>query len=250
MKSTVIGIAALGAAAAFAAVIGCSGGGGGSSGSGGTAQINGTLTRGTGVQTAAAGGSRTWLARARSLVATPSAIAEGTTACGNPAVSAAGVPVSLLLGGAVVQTTVTDANGEFQFTGLAPGDYVIQVTLPSGTISAPALVQPGQTTAVAGELEVDCEDVDDDNNKTEISLEVKEQAEDGSHLEGHHTEDGGAFESEVNDGNQVEHQSGHDGNREDEQDSSGASENSGPGSTSSGSGSSHDGGSDDGGNHD
>jgi hypothetical protein len=245
---------ALGSAAAFAAVVGCSGGGGGGSsgsgGSGGTAQISGTLTRGAGVQTAAATGSRTWLARVRSLVATPSAIAEGTTACGNPAVSAEGVTVSLLLAGSVVQTTVTDANGEFQFTGLAPGDYVIQVTLPSGTISAPALVQPGQTTALAGELEVDCEDVDTDHDTTEISLKVEEQAEDGSHLEGHHTQNGGAFEGEVNDGGQMEHQSGHDGNRDDQEDSGGSSKNSGPGSTSSGSGSAHDGGSDDGGNHD
>ncbi len=61
-----------------------------------------------------------------------------------------------------------DADGEFVFTGLAAGEYIVQVTLPIGTLSTPATVQEGQTTTLVGELDVDCQDDNANGNKTEI----------------------------------------------------------------------------------
>jgi hypothetical protein len=133
---------------------------------------------------------RPWLARASAWIGVGSAFADGTTDCGNAAVPAAGITVTLLdSSGAVVQTTTTDSGGEFVFTGLAAGDYVVQVTLPTGTLSTPATVQEGQTTTLAGELDVDCEDANDNGNKTEIELKVKQEMPDGSEVESDDIED-------------------------------------------------------------
>jgi protocatechuate 3,4-dioxygenase beta subunit len=48
----------------------------------------------------------------------------------------ANVPVALLAGGATVGTTVTDANGNYLFTGLVPGSYTVRVTTPAGYASS------------------------------------------------------------------------------------------------------------------
>lgn len=251
--------AALGLSAGLGWALGCGGGGGG----GGTsaAQITGRLARSGTVQLARLEAERGWVAWAKSLLRPSSAIADGTTACGNPADPASGVPVDLLLSGQVVQSTVTDADGHFRFTDLAPGDYVIQVTLPSGTISAPALVQAGQTTTIVGEFDHDCDDVDADGNRVEISLRVHESTDDGSQLEAEHTEDGGHFDGQIHEGDgSVRHEHGTRGDRSDEQEDqgddhggatssgdTGSSGNPGGASGSTGGGSSASGGSADGG---
>jgi hypothetical protein len=161
-----------------------------------------------------------WLAAAERWLGASTAYAQSaTTVCGNAADPAVGVPVTLLQNGAAVDSTVTGADGEFQFTNLAAGDYVIEVTLPGGTISAPAIVQPGQATSLAGELDADCSDVDHDGNRSEPAFHVEIQTEDGSHLEASETEDGGHFAADVHheDGS-IEHQSGSEGDRSDEVD--------------------------------
>jgi hypothetical protein len=183
---------ALGASAALAWTLGCGGGGGssGSGGAGGTGQISGSLSHSATVQVALAARRSPWLARARAWMGPGSAFAEGTTDCGNPTTPAEGVPVALLnASGAVVQTTTTNADGEFVFTGLAAGDYVVQVTLPNATLSTPATVQDGQTTTLSGELEVDCEDANANGNKTEIELKVKQRMPDGDEVESEDIED-------------------------------------------------------------
>jgi SdrD B-like protein len=217
------------AGAAIAWAVACGGGGGGGSGTSG-AQLRGTLTRTAGVATARLDTPTRLLAAARRWLGVARVIADGVSACGNPTTPADGVPVDLLLGGVVVQSTVTNADGEFTFSNLAPGDYVIQVTLPTGTISTPAVVQAGQQTTLEGELDVDCGDVDADGNTEEPELHVQQSAEDGSEMESDETEDGGQFSGDVKqqDGT-VEHQSGSDGNRSDEEDV-----NEGRGSTSGG----------------
>jgi uncharacterized repeat protein (TIGR01451 family) len=56
---------------------------------------------------------------------------DGVQDMGEPGV--AGVTVRLLdESGSVIATTTTDANGIYQFTGLVPGTYAIEVVLPTG----------------------------------------------------------------------------------------------------------------------
>jgi hypothetical protein len=99
------------------------GGGGGSAGSGGSgSQISGSLSHSGAVTIAGHDSTTTWLARAAVWLGARAANADGTTDCGNPAVPADGVTVMLLMNGTVVQATVTDADGEFSFRNLAPGD--------------------------------------------------------------------------------------------------------------------------------
>ncbi len=176
--------AALGAGAALAWTLGCGGGGGGGSGSGGTGQITGSLSHSGAVRVAQSSRAPRWLARATGWLGVGSAFADGTTDCGNPTVPAEGVTVTLLdSNGAVVGTTATDANGEFTFTGLPPGGYVVQVTLPTGTLSTPATVQEGQTTSLSGELDVDCHDANANGSTAEVELKVKQTMPDGSEVE-------------------------------------------------------------------
>jgi len=190
MKPRMGWTAALGVGAALVWTLGCGGSGGGGSGAGGSGgQINGALSHSGAVRVARAGRMPTWLARAAAWIGAGNALADGATACGNPTVPADGVTVTLLdSSGNVVQTTTTDANGEFTFTGLAPGDYVVQVTLPTGSLSTPATVQAGQTTTLTGELDVDCNDVNNNGNTAEVELKVKQTTPDGSEIESDSTE--------------------------------------------------------------
>ena len=48
-----------------------------------------------------------------------------------------GVPVQLLQGTAVVVATVTDAAGQYAFSGIAPGVYAVRVVPPSGLFISP-----------------------------------------------------------------------------------------------------------------
>lgn len=212
--------AVLGIAAALGWTLGCGGGGGGGSSG---AQIIGSLSRSSAVRIASLGPRPGWGPWAIGFFGARAAVAEGTTACGNPADPASGVTVDLLLNGQVVQSTATDAEGHFRFTGLAAGDYVIRVTLPSGTISAPAIVQAGQTTTITGEFDRDCNDVDDDGDPIEVSLRVREDTSDGSELEGDLTEEGGRFHGQVREGTgSVRRERGSRGDRSDERDDDGS----------------------------
>ena len=217
-----------GAALVAALAFGCGGGGGGGSASGG-GQLTGSLSKSTSVQTASATFGARMLASAGRWLGLAHAVAVTTTPCGNPAEAAGGVTVDLLkkeANGSLtpIASTVTDSDGNFTFTGLAPGDYVIQIPLPSGTISAPAIIQLGERTTLAGELDLDCNDVDGDGDRTEPALHVVENADDGSGVEADETKHGGNFHEDVKDSNgKMKHEDGKKGDRSDE----GESEDSG-----------------------
>jgi hypothetical protein len=202
--------------------LGCGGGGGGGSGSG-SGQLTGSLSKSSSVQTASMTFGQRALASAKAWLGVTNAVAVVTTQCGNPAQPAGGVTVDLLMKQAngtltSVQSTVTDSNGDFTFSGLAPGDYVIQVALPSGTISAPAIVQLGERTTLTGELDVDCNDVDSDGDRSETELHVVENADDGSGVEADETDNGGNFTEDVKDSaGKMKHEHGQKGDRSDEQ---------------------------------
>lgn len=206
-----------GALAVTALALGCGGGGGGTPG-----RINGALSKSSQVRTASLGSARSLFARAGAWLGVGQAVAAGASGqsgCGNPLDPAAGVPVKLLLNGAVVQTTVTDSGGNFRFADLAAGDYVIQVTLPSGTISAPTIVRPAQTTAITGSLDVDCKDVNGNGDKSEPALHVESDTDDGSMEVADETESGGKFHGDVHEDNgSVKHEDGTMGDRSDEHD--------------------------------
>jgi hypothetical protein len=130
------------------------------------------------------------------------------------------VQVSLLMNGSMVNMTTTNGDGHFTFNDLAPGNYVLQVQLSSGTISVPVIVQPGQTTNLTGEFDVDCHDVSGDGNLTKIALHVDENTDDGSTMTADETENGGDFQGDVNEGNgKMKKEKGHRGDRGDETDS-------------------------------
>jgi SdrD B-like domain len=208
-----------GGAAVAAFVLACGGGGGGGMSSGGTSQVSGSLKKASGMQTASLGHGRTLPAPVTSWFEVSSAVAEATTNCGHVEAAANDVQVRLLMNGAVVQTTMTNGDGHFTFGDLAPGDYLIQVVLPSGTISVPVIVQPGQITNLTGELDVDCDDVDHDGNTIEIALHVDEDTDDGSTISADETENGGDFHGEVHESNgKMKMESGHRGDRGDETD--------------------------------
>lgn len=57
-------------------------------------------------------------------------------------VGISGVPVRLLLNGSVVQSTTTDANGNYNFGSLCPGNYAVEVDTPAGFTSSPTLGTP------------------------------------------------------------------------------------------------------------
>jgi hypothetical protein len=212
-----------GLAAAVIAVA-CGGGGGGSSSSGGmstgTSQVNGSLNKASGMQITSRGGSGSLFLRVTAWLGARSAVAQATTNCGHIEAAANDVQVSLLMNGSVVKTTTTNGDGHFAFSDLAPGDYVIQVNPSSGSISIPLIVQPGQTTNVTGEFDVDCHDVDHDGNTTEIALHIDEETDDGSTMTADETEHGGDFHGDVHENNgKMKQETGHRGDRGDETDS-------------------------------
>lgn len=61
--------------------------------------------------------------------------ANGIQDAGEPGL--AGVPVRLLLNGSQVAATTTDANGNYTFPGLCPGNYSVEVGTPSGFVASP-----------------------------------------------------------------------------------------------------------------
>lgn len=191
------------------------------SGSSKAASIAGTLTKATSIQTAASHRRDGWFAVVSPWVGAKPAIAVSTTACGNPSEPASGTTVTLLLNGHVVQSTTTTSGGDFSFLNIPGGNYVIQVTLASGAISVPAVVQAGLVTNITGEIDPDCHDVDHDGNTTEPAIHMEAVSEDGSRIDADETEHGGSFDGHVkkSDGS-VEHQHGHKGDRSDEVDDS------------------------------
>jgi hypothetical protein len=87
----------------------------------------------------------------------------------------AGAQVDLVSGGVVIQTTTTDASGNFLFQNVPPGTYTIQVTV-GGVVQTIALPAPGivvgagdqativgrvTTTATTGTVAVVATDVSD-----------------------------------------------------------------------------------------
>ncbi len=64
-----------------------------------------------------------------------------------------GVTVTLVSNGQIVSTTVTDANGNYLFTGLVSGTYVVSVTTPAGLSSSTgpgSAYEPGPNPNVSG----------------------------------------------------------------------------------------------------
>jgi hypothetical protein len=125
-------------------VAGCGGGGssvsgpsgGGSSGDG-SAVVQGQVVAGRGAD---AGEPRVIVMVRRALGV---GLAEAQSGPPIP-----GVPVRLLLGGVVVQTTTTDANGQFVFRGVAPGVYTVQVDVNGQLFTANVEVGAGDQAIV------------------------------------------------------------------------------------------------------
>lgn len=63
---------------------------------------------------------------------------------------AGGAPIDLLTSGTVISSTVSDSNGQFQFSNLAPGFYDVQITAPAGSTFA-----DGATTSETTTVEVE-----------------------------------------------------------------------------------------------
>jgi len=74
-----------------------------------------------------------------------------------------GATVTLIGPDGSTQTTVTDANGQYRFENLPPGDYSVTFTLPDGRVFSP----PGQ----GNDDTIDSDADPDDGTTTTISLE-------------------------------------------------------------------------------
>jgi len=109
-----------------------------------------------GTNSTAAVGSRVWLDLDQDGVQDPE---EGNVV---------GVTVSLYgSDGTLIDTVVTDANGEYFFTGLPAGDYYIEFDLPTGF---------SVTAQNAGASDADDSDVNPDTGRTEVfTLAVNEK---------------------------------------------------------------------------
>ena len=88
----------------------------------------------------------------------------------------AGVSVELhLLNNSLVGTTVTNADGRFNFSGLDPGDYYLVFSLPTGLTYATQNVGPDDTI-----------DSDVDGTGKTGTIHVDEGASDNTHSAGYH----------------------------------------------------------------
>lgn len=116
----------------FLSILSCGGGGSGDGGGNEEASITGTVLAGEGVASIRLAPKTNFLA---SLALVKEAYAQDV---GVPLQDAT---VELLLNGVVVDTTVTDENGDFTFYNVGAGDYSIRVTHPS--------IQPVEVTGVA-----------------------------------------------------------------------------------------------------
>jgi hypothetical protein len=122
----------------------CGGGGDSSSGSGGSiagsASISGNVSSGLALNQSAAPGERLLDALFELVISDAHAAGVG------------GVTVELLKGGVVVDSQITDASGEFQFTGVAPGNYTIRLTQGGRNVGVSPMIQMDANTRTRLEL--------------------------------------------------------------------------------------------------
>ena len=91
---------------------------------------------------------------------------DGNVDAGEPAIS--GVTVRLLdANGAVVATAITDADGHYAFTGIAPGQYVVEIPVDQFAAGAPlASHYPSAGPSVSGNPN---DDVDDNSDGSPVA---------------------------------------------------------------------------------
>jgi hypothetical protein len=122
----------------------CGGGGESSSGSGGaiagSASISGNVNSGLALNQSAAPGERMLDALFELMVSDAHAAGVG------------GVTVELLKGGVVVDSQVTGASGEFQFVGVAPGNYTIRLSQGGQNVGVSPMIQLDANTRTRLEL--------------------------------------------------------------------------------------------------
>jgi protocatechuate 3,4-dioxygenase beta subunit/cellulose synthase/poly-beta-1,6-N-acetylglucosamine synthase-like glycosyltransferase len=92
---------------------------------------------------------------------------DGAVTSGEPGLP--GVSVTLLEGGNPLATTTTDTDGQYLFTDLATGEYVVQVATP-----ATYQTSTGNSTEPAPDPDLD--DTDDDDNGTAVAMTLVESA--------------------------------------------------------------------------
>ena len=122
----------------------CGGGGDSSSGSGGSvagsASIAGNVNSGLALNQSAAPGDRLLDALFKLMIT--DALAAGV----------GGVKVDLLKDGVVVNSQVTGASGEFQFAGVAPGNYTIRLSQGGKNVGVSPMIQLDANTRTRLEL--------------------------------------------------------------------------------------------------
>jgi len=111
----------------------CGGGGDSSSGSGGaiagSASISGNVNSGFALNQSAEPGERLMDAFFGLMISDAHAAGVG------------GVKVDLIKNGRVIDSQTTGASGEFQFTGVAPGNYTIRLSQGGGNVGVSPMIQ-------------------------------------------------------------------------------------------------------------
>jgi len=156
----------------------CGGGGGSSSGGGGavagSATLSGNVNSGFANNVPAS-------SSARILDAVVGLMFADAYAAG-----AGGVTVELLKDGTIVDTQVTTGTGDFQFVGLAPGDYVVQLSQAGQNVGASPVIQLDANTRTRLNLDINggilALEVEAENGK--ISGEVEDNLKDEDGPEG------------------------------------------------------------------
>ena len=100
---------------------------------------------------------------------------DGCQGVGEPGI--AGVKVDLYSGsscngvkGALVQSTTTDSNGKYLFTGLCAGDYTVSISTPNGFVHTKALQGCGATPAERQANDSNCQCTGADNCDVCVNL--------------------------------------------------------------------------------
>lgn len=139
------------------ALTSCGGGTSTAGGGSGGSTLRGTVASGVAAVDPSTGSQSSFLLAAANLLVEPA--------------HAAGVPdvtVQLVSGGTIVATTTTDANGNFVFNNVAPGDYTIRLSQGGTALGETSALTVGASTSTQVELSL---------GGDVMSLEVEAEAE-------------------------------------------------------------------------